>query len=89
VRENERSNSFSDCVWRNAIQSKPTHSPATSQVSEPSSVARGAFFSRLFEPVDIASLVFFRIAFGIVIIYEVWLRFSRGWIKLDYIQQRP
>lgn len=40
---------------------------------------------RLFEPVDIASLVFFRIAFGVVIIYEVWLQFSRGWIKLDYI----
>jgi hypothetical protein len=29
--------------------------------------------SRLFEPVDIASLVFFRIAFGVVIIYEAWL----------------
>ena len=85
MRENERSNSFSDCAWRSVIQSKPTPSPATSQFGEPSPVARGAFISRLFEPVDIASLVFFRIAFGVVIIYEVWLQFSRGWIKLDYI----
>jgi len=48
-------------------------------------VDRGAFLGGLFAPMDIASLVFFRIAFGVIILCEVWLQFSRGWIKLDYI----
>jgi vitamin K-dependent gamma-carboxylase len=48
-------------------------------------VARGAFLGRLFAPVDIASLVFFRIAFGLIMLWEVWFQFSHGLIKRDYI----
>ena len=48
-------------------------------------MTRGAFFSRLFEPVDIASLIFFRIAFGAIMVWEVAKYFVHGWIKLDYI----
>jgi vitamin K-dependent gamma-carboxylase len=40
---------------------------------------------RLLEPVDIASLVFFRIAFGLLLIIEVWRYFQYGWIKSFYI----
>ena len=36
-----------------------------------------------FEPKASSTLALVRIAFGLVIIYEVWLQFSRGWIKLD------
>ncbi len=39
----------------------------------------------LFAPVDIASLVFFRIAFGAVMLWEVWRYFNYGWIGAYYI----
>ncbi len=39
---------------------------------------------RLFEPVDIASLVFFRIAFGSIMLWEVWRYFDHGWIGRYY-----
>ncbi len=44
-----------------------------------------AVWPRLLEPVDIASLVFFRIAFGLLLIVEVWRYFQYGWIKSFYI----
>jgi vitamin K-dependent gamma-carboxylase len=40
---------------------------------------------RLFAPVDIASLVFFRIAFGAVMLWEVSRYFTYGWISDYYI----
>ena len=40
---------------------------------------------RLFEPVDIASLVYFRIAFGAIMLWEVYSYFGHGWIKRYYI----
>ena len=48
-------------------------------------MTRSAFLARFFEPVDIASLVFFRIAFGAIMVWEVAKYFVHGWIKLDYI----
>ncbi|MEJ7873187.1 MAG: HTTM domain-containing protein, partial [Rubrobacteraceae bacterium] len=39
----------------------------------------------LFAPVDIASLVFFRIAFGVLMLWEVWIQFSNGLIQRNYI----
>ena len=44
-----------------------------------------AVWPRLLEPVDIASLVFFRIAFGLLLLVEVWRYFQYGWIKSFYI----
>ena len=48
----------------------------------------GAIREQAFAPVDIASLVFFRIAFGLLMIWEVWLYLSRDWIGLLWIRPR-
>jgi len=39
----------------------------------------------LFHPLDNASLVFFRIAFGLIMTWEWYRYFSKGWIKRHYI----
>jgi hypothetical protein len=41
--------------------------------------------AQLFMPVDIASIVYFRIAFGAIMLWEVWCYFDHGWIKRYYI----
>jgi len=51
--------------------------PRTSYAAVNSSIR-----SRLFAPVDIASLVFFRIAFGLIMLWEVLRYFDNKWIKL-------
>ena len=52
----------------------------------------GSLFARVrkhaFEPVDIASLVFFRIAFGLLLAWDVWQQFSHHWIRLFWIEPR-
>ena len=40
----------------------------------------------LFEPVDIAFLVFFRIVFGGILVWEVYRYFTRGWITRYFIE---
>jgi hypothetical protein len=40
----------------------------------------------LFQPIDIASLVYFRIAFSAVMMWEVWRYFDHGWIKRYWIE---
>ena len=45
----------------------------------------GALWNRLFAPVDIASIVYFRIAFGAIMLWEVWRYYRYGWIKSYYI----
>lgn len=47
-----------------------------------------ALADRLFAPIDIASLVYFRIAFGIILLADVLLDFSNGWIGLEYVRPR-
>lgn len=39
----------------------------------------------LFSRVDIASLVYFRVAFGLIMVWEVWRYFSHDWIRALYI----
>lgn len=46
------------------------------------------WWDRCFEPVDIASLVFFRIAFGVVLLGEIWQFFVHDWINELYIAPR-
>lgn len=41
---------------------------------------------RAFERIDIASLVWFRVAFGLLMAWEVWLHFSHGWIRAYWIE---
>jgi vitamin K-dependent gamma-carboxylase-like protein len=52
--------------------------------SPPSPWAR--WRERLFAPVDIAPLVWFRIAFGLIMAVEVWRYFDHGWIGRYFIQ---
>lgn len=40
---------------------------------------------RLFAPVDIAALVYFRIAFGAIMLWEAWRYFANGWIPRYWI----
>jgi len=44
--------------------------------------------SRLFRPVDIASLVFFRVAFGALMLWEVIHYFGAGWIDRYFVAPR-
>lgn len=39
----------------------------------------------LIAPIDIAALVYFRIVFGAIMLWEVWRYFSHGWIARYYI----
>ena len=39
----------------------------------------------LFQPVDIAFLVFFRVVFGAIMLWEVYRFFSTGWIRRYFI----
>ncbi len=48
----------------------------------------GRIQTRAFEPVDIASLVFFRIAFGLLMLCEVVRYFTHGWIARYWIAPR-
>ncbi len=63
------------------------------QTAVPFSLSRGAkadFFGRLcaalFKPVDISFLVFFRIIFGGVMLWEVYRYFTYGWIARYYVE---
>ena len=40
---------------------------------------------RLFQPVDIASLIYFRIVFGAMMLWELWSYYARGWLKSNWI----
>jgi len=50
---------------------------------EPS--AQRTVFDCLFVPVDAASLAVFRIAFGALMLWEVWKYFANGWIARYYV----
>jgi vitamin K-dependent gamma-carboxylase len=43
---------------------------------------------RAFAPVDIASLVFFRIAFGLLMVCDVWRYWANHWITAYWLQPR-
>jgi hypothetical protein len=49
-----------------------------------------SFFQRLcvhlLQPVDISFLIFFRIVFGAIMLWEVYRYFTHGWIKRYYIE---
>jgi vitamin K-dependent gamma-carboxylase len=45
---------------------------------QPLSETDGALRNRLFSPVDIASIIYFRIAFGLIMLWEVWRYFEYG-----------
>ena len=43
------------------------------------------FTQALFTPVDIASLVYFRIAFGLLLLVEMWRFFANDWIRNYFV----
>jgi vitamin K-dependent gamma-carboxylase len=47
---------------------------------------RDVLAGRLFAPVDVASLVFFRVAFGAIMFWEVCRYFAYGWVERFYIE---
>lgn len=48
---------------------------------------RERFRSALFAPVDISSLVYFRIVFGLVVAWEAWRYISWGWVDRDFLSR--
>ena len=56
-----------------------TASANPSRASDAAGLAR-----RLLAPVDIASLVYFRVVFGAIMIWEVWRYVEKGWIERYY-----
>jgi vitamin K-dependent gamma-carboxylase len=71
------------------VQPRTIDSATTEQPrSKPPSGTRGvaaALLGRLFGPVDIASLVFFRVAFGVLMVVDAWRYWSYGWVQTSYI----
>jgi vitamin K-dependent gamma-carboxylase len=55
-------------------------------VSRESTAGAGRLLERLFAPIDSASLVVFRVAFGAILFWEVTRYFSKGWIPKYWIQ---
>lgn len=58
-------------------------------VASPATVASSRTWTeRLFAPVDIASLVFFRILLGAILLANVWRYFENRWIALQFVRPR-
>jgi hypothetical protein len=43
-------------------------------------------WNRLFAPIDVAILAYFRIIFGVIMLVEIWRYFSHDWISSYYIE---
>lgn len=50
--------------------------PPAARDNTPKGGRKGDLLGRLFAPVDIASLVFFRVAFGAIMLWEIYHFFS-------------
>jgi len=63
-------------------------SEAASQIAKPAPSGSGGFFNSvrafLFAPVDIASLVAYRIGFGALMAWEAWRYVSNGWVRDEW-----
>lgn len=64
-----------------AVCAEPEVQPSLAQAE-----ARRAWYESLFAPVDIASLVFFRVYFGAMMTYHVYAMLAKGWVHPLYIQ---
>ncbi len=66
----------------------PTHTPSLRLYDATVSELRSMGRSALFLPVDIASLVFFRIAFGLILLWEVVRYIDNGFIESYWLEPR-
>jgi hypothetical protein len=55
---------------------------------DPTAAPASSLRARLAAPVDIASLVAFRIAFGLLMVWDVSLYVARGWVERYFIEPR-
>lgn len=73
------------------MQRNPTQEvPAAAPLVVASEGAKAGFLQRigaaLFQPVDVSFLVFFRIVFGGILVWEVYRYFTRGWITRYFVE---
>jgi vitamin K-dependent gamma-carboxylase len=67
----------------------PEKAPAPATEPPAGKGSPGAFGwlrSKLFAPVDGASLAFFRVAFGLIMVWEMWRYYSNDWIYAFWIE---
>jgi hypothetical protein len=67
-------------------QEAPFAAPSVAAQSSAKSSLWARACAALFEPVDISFLVFFRILFGGIMLWEVYRYFTNGWITRYYIE---
>ena len=72
------------------MQTVPTREVQLAAPRVSSSHAKASFLRRtlaaLFKPVDISFLVFFRVVFGGILLWEVYRYFTHGWISRYFIE---
>jgi hypothetical protein len=72
------------------MQTVPTQEVQVAAPSVRTEGAKASLLQRigaaLFEPVDISFLVFFRIVFGGILVWEVYRYFTRGWITRYFVE---
>jgi len=76
-------------MTRPGAKAKPrTSAPPQGQAVPPreSNSREPQLLERAFQPIDNASLAFFRIAFGAILLWEVWRYFSLGLIELTFLR---
>lgn len=77
-------------VTEKVITMRLTKPPSTLPSQRPGSAVLDHYLhalpSRLFAPVDISFLVYFRVIFGAIMLWEVWRYFSHDWIRRYYIE---
>jgi len=61
-----------------------SQSPSTRQVVHDAKLT-DQIVGRLFAPTPLASLVYFRVLFGAIMLWEVFRYFQHGWIKRYYV----
>ena len=66
-------------------KAKAPRGKENTEVAAPSARPTSSWAERLFQPVDIASLAFFRLAFGAIMLWEVGRHFYHNWIHETYV----
>lgn len=77
-RKSPRSNKTLDKPRPLLQESPPPPVPAQEPVA--GAVSMGSLIARLFRPVDIASLVVFRVCFGLIMAWEAYYYLYQGWV---------
>jgi len=72
----------------NQVVEPPLETLAREGEAPPAEPARpNPIWHRLFDPVDIAPLVYFRSIFGDIMLWECWRYYSAGWIDRYWIDK--